>query len=466
MKPYTEIADRIALRIATGELPLGARLPPQRDFAHTEGIAVSTASRVYEELRRRGLVVGEVGRGTFVANRFRPLDPALQEPSGRGIDLDIVFRLSAEGRDRIAASTARFFRQGLEQSAVAPSSASAEPSVASVFAETVGSTEHPVSPNSLVLVGNGKQAISTCLAALAPRGGRIGVETMTYPYVRAAARQLGIDLVPLSMDAEGVTPVALDRAAQTGLQGVYLQPTLQSPLVLTMSEDRKQCIADVLKRHRLSAIEDRIYSFLKPTVPLAAYAPNHVIRIDSLSKRLMPGLSLGIIAPPEPIADAIRRAARSGGWMAQSLAVQLARHWIEDGTVASVETSKRHEARQMFDVAARTLAGLDFSGAPEALHGWLTLPKGWRSEAFAAACAEIGIAVAPGSAFAVVPGAAPSGVRIAFSANDLTIWTHALRAVARIAKSAPTELAQLASTDNAMASVTAEARQLSNGRST
>ena len=63
-KPYARIADRIAKRISSGELSIGSRLPPQRTFAFQEGIAVSTVSRVYEELRRRGLVVGEVGRGT------------------------------------------------------------------------------------------------------------------------------------------------------------------------------------------------------------------------------------------------------------------------------------------------------------------------------------------------------------------------------------------------------------------
>ncbi len=34
-------------------------------------IAVSTASRVYTELLRRGLVVGEVGRGTFISGEAR-----------------------------------------------------------------------------------------------------------------------------------------------------------------------------------------------------------------------------------------------------------------------------------------------------------------------------------------------------------------------------------------------------------
>lgn len=114
-KPYVRVADEIAERIATGDLSIGAQLPPQRIFAYDQGIAVSTASRVYAELRRRGLVAGEVGRGTYVTNRFAPLDPSLQEPAGSGIDLEIVFRLGADAREEIAASTSRFFKTGIAE---------------------------------------------------------------------------------------------------------------------------------------------------------------------------------------------------------------------------------------------------------------------------------------------------------------------------------------------------------------
>ena len=64
---YLKLADTIAAEIADGTLKAGDRLPPQRNFAWERKIAVSTASRVYSELLRRGLVVGEVGRGTFIS---------------------------------------------------------------------------------------------------------------------------------------------------------------------------------------------------------------------------------------------------------------------------------------------------------------------------------------------------------------------------------------------------------------
>lgn len=435
MTQYLQIADQIAERIARGELKKGTRLPAQRNFAFNQGIAVSTASRVYEELSRRGLVNAEIGRGTFVSNHFAPLDPSLQEPSGLELDLDIVFLLRPSALEMITSSTSRFFKRGMEENDVAPASARAETKTLECFAKLTSEDGFCVDPANVLLSGNGKQAIAAAFSALAPRGGKIAVEALTYPFAISVARMLGIELVPLPVDDEGIEPSALDRAVQSGLEGVYLQPTLQSPLVITMGERRRRDIADLLVRHELTAIEDRVYGFLKPMPPIAAFAPEYVIQIDSLSKRLMPGLALGIISCPDRIIDSLSRSLRSGGWMAPSLSVSLAQHWISDGTVDWVEDTKRQDAEEMFRVSKQVFAALDYRSAPEALHGWLTLPGNWRSEAFVAACADLGIAVAAGGAFAVGKSVAPSGVRIAFSAPNPSTWTYGLRTIADLALS-------------------------------
>src|SRR6266702_917878 len=88
---YLKLADTIATEIANGTLRPGDRLPPQRNFADQRQIAVSTAGRVYAELLRRGLVVGEVGRGTYVAGRARDPGHTRTEPESGRIDLEFNF---------------------------------------------------------------------------------------------------------------------------------------------------------------------------------------------------------------------------------------------------------------------------------------------------------------------------------------------------------------------------------------
>src|SRR6201994_4388652 len=107
---YVKLADSIAAEIADGRLRPGDRLPPQRDFAYERKIAVSTASRVYAELLRRGLVVGEVGRGTFISGDTGRSVAMVGEPRGARIDLEINYPVLPDQTALIAKSL-----NGLEQ---------------------------------------------------------------------------------------------------------------------------------------------------------------------------------------------------------------------------------------------------------------------------------------------------------------------------------------------------------------
>ena len=63
---YLAIADALAADLAAGQLSADERLPTHRDLAYRLGITVGTVSRGYAEAHRRGLIAGEVGRGTYI----------------------------------------------------------------------------------------------------------------------------------------------------------------------------------------------------------------------------------------------------------------------------------------------------------------------------------------------------------------------------------------------------------------
>ncbi len=63
---YVAIADAIDDALAVGRLGPGMRLPTQRDLARRLNVTIGTVSRAYQEAERRGLVSGEVGRGTYI----------------------------------------------------------------------------------------------------------------------------------------------------------------------------------------------------------------------------------------------------------------------------------------------------------------------------------------------------------------------------------------------------------------
>src|SRR4051794_6487395 len=72
---YQALLHALKADIEAGVLPPGARLPTQRQLATRLGIAIGTVSRAYALAEERGIVSGEVGRGTFV----RRQQPGVQE---------------------------------------------------------------------------------------------------------------------------------------------------------------------------------------------------------------------------------------------------------------------------------------------------------------------------------------------------------------------------------------------------
>src|SRR5205807_2709465 len=99
-------------------------------------------------------------------------------------------------------------------------------------------------------------------------GDLVVAENLTYPGIKAICAQLGLRMAGLPMDQEGILPEALDRlCASENVRVLYTIPTLQNPTGHLMSEDRRETIADIARRRKITILEDDIYSFLMETPP-------------------------------------------------------------------------------------------------------------------------------------------------------------------------------------------------------
>jgi DNA-binding transcriptional MocR family regulator len=434
---YAKLADALTADIAAGRLKPGDRLPPQRAFAHARHIAVSTASRVYSELLRRGLVVGEVGRGTFVAGR-RETVPAIAEPNDGRIDLEFNFPILPEQPAVIAKSLAGMTRPEALAIALrfAPSRGRREDRELSARFLARGGWRP--SPDGLLFAGNGRQAIAAAIGAVVPIGGRLGVEAITYPLVKGIAARLGVTLVPLPLDEAGIRPDGIARAhRQASLSALYLQPVLHNPLGVSLTPGRREELVRLAGKLDLMIIDDAVYGFLSDEPPLAALAPERCIVVDSLSKRIAPGLGLGFISAPVALRERLMMSLRSGGWTVSGFAFEAGLRLMADGTAGVIATRKREEAKERQHTAATFLAGFTVRADARAYHLWLTLPDHWRSEAFVAAAARRGVGLTPSSAFAVGHGHAPNAVRLALASPSREQLRQALRRLANLLGSRP-----------------------------
>jgi DNA-binding transcriptional MocR family regulator len=445
VKDYRSVADAVAAEIGTGTLRPGDRLPTQREFARQHGIANSTATRVYRELARRGLTVGEVGRGTFV--RAVPAAsgafvPALTEPAVGRIDLELNHPVVPEQSALLAEGLGGLLRPDALGHAVRPVGVSGLPAVQESAADILACGGWRPDPARILFAGNGRQAISAVITALVPPGARLGVEELTYPVVKAVAARAGITLVPLAMDGAGLIPEAVEEAhAATPLHAVYVQPRLHNPLSLTMPVRRVERLAEVLTRLGITAVEDAVWAFLRDELPpLAAHAPGRTVLIDSLSKRVAPGLTLGFAVVPAALTGEIAATLRSGGCAPMRFALEAAHRWQQDGTVKKLVEAKQREAAVRQEIAARHLAGFAVQSDPRSYHCWWRLPRPWRADTFVAAAARHGIGVVPAAAFTVGGNHAPNAVRLGLASPPPDVLSQALGTLAGLARSAPEDL--------------------------
>ncbi|MFI5684431.1 PLP-dependent aminotransferase family protein [Streptomyces sp. NPDC051636] len=442
MDDFRHLADRIAGEIAAGRLRPGQRLLPQRTFARRRGIAASTAGRVYAELVRRGLVVGEVGRGTFV-RATAPVQPghALIEPATTApVNLELSYPSAPGQPELLAPSLAVLLSPDALTQALRPAAATGTAAARAAAAELLATGGRRPDPAGILFTGNARQAIAATLASLVRPGGRVGVEPLTYPLVKEIAARLGITLVPVAADDGGLRPEAVAAAHRTApLSALYVQPTLHNPTSVTMSAERRAQLAEAVQELGIPVVEDRIWSFLREddrgTEPaLITLAPALTHLVDSLSKRVAPGLTVGFVVVPPDRVEAVAAAIRSGGWSASAFALEAAVRWIGDGTVARLVAAKRADVARRQRLLAEELAGFAVRSDPQAYFAWWELPARWRADTFTAAAAAHGIAVTPGTAFCVDASRTPDAVRLGLASVPEPELARALRTLAGVAR--------------------------------
>lgn len=440
---YLRLADQIAAAIDRGTLAPGTRLPTHRAFAERFGVALATATRTYGELERRGLVTGEAGRGTFVRDPGLPLSLGMQQGTSDGL-LDLVFNMPGDSGDpdMLRAGLKRLATAGDLEAMLRYQPHGGRPHerrlIAAHLEPTLGDGFGPLDPDHLLITSGAQHGLAITTLALFKRGDLIASDALTYPGFKSVASLQGIDLAPVDSLAHAggvMDPDALDRLCRARpVRAVYLMPTVHNPLGAVMDIATRHRIIAVAQAHDLLILEDAAYAFLDPTPrpSLLSLAPERTIHIGGFSKSLATGLRLGyLIAPPDRIAPLIE-AIRATTWNAPALISGLVTGWIEDGTLARSEETRRRDGAERQRLCRDCLAGLadlPLLSHPNAGFAWLPLDRGLRAEPIVSRLKARGVSVSGAEAFATTQ-AVPQALRLAFGGLAKPDLTAALRSVA------------------------------------
>ncbi|HEY8197989.1 MAG TPA: PLP-dependent aminotransferase family protein [Gemmatimonadales bacterium] len=419
---YQALVDALDRDIDAGILPPGTRLPTQRQLATHLGVAIGTVSRAYALAEQRGLLSGEVGRGTFVRRRESGLqegandegdDPALldlskgrlvrdpREPTlrraletlSRRPDLDrlVDFYQPAAGMARHRAAGASWVaRSGLE-----------------------------ADPDRVVITSGAQHGAAVVLAAIARPGDLILTEEVTYAGIKALASLLHLQLRGLPLDRHGLLPEAFEAACRSASpRALFCMTNLQNPTGHTMPLARRREIAAIAIAHDVALVEDDVNGFLPadPLPPLAELAPGQTYYVTGTSKSLAPGLRIGYVVAPPGRVERIAATIRASTWLTSPILAELVTGWIESGEADEMVAWKRSETAARHELAMEILAPWLRPG-PVSFHRWLPLPAPWRTETFVAQARARGVMVTPSEEFMVGRDSAPHAVRVCFGAT-------------------------------------------------
>ncbi|MGX8013918.1 aminotransferase-like domain-containing protein [Mesorhizobium sp. ORM8.1] len=402
---YQRLADSIESDIDKGVIDAGAKLPPQRDLAYDIGTTVGTVGRAYQLLRERGLVSGEVGRGTYVlAQQSQAATPEFTEPAVQGTR----YVDAPSGKLRFDSTAAPDIGQGAIVADMLSRTAQDYPHEISSYtrdfpdrwfeagARWLSRNSFRPPADSIVPTLGTHAAVMAAIAALTTPGDYVAFEHLTYSQISRSAGLIGRRTALVGSDEEGIDPEDFERVcAQKHPKMIFLMPTAQNPTLACLSAPRREAIARVAREYNVVLIEDDLYGSLTddPAPLLAEYAPERTIVAGGLSKSVAAGVRGGWLSCPPAYRHRIRVAHKmiTGGM--PFLLAEVNARLVLSGQADDISRRSIAEISARMAIVRDTLAGFAFRSHDKVPFVWLTLPEPWLSGTFKQACLEHGVLI-------------------------------------------------------------------------
>jgi DNA-binding transcriptional MocR family regulator len=418
---YLAIADSIGLAVASGALSKGQRLPPQRDLAWKLGVTLGTVTRAYKQAELRGLLSGEVGRGSFVRTDSTTVVTAMAERGGEMLDLSQATPPPTVSTAELDAALSHVTHDPNRLALLDYTASEGLPAHRAMMVQWLKRSGIEAQEKDVFVTPGAHSALAMTLDALQEQQTTVLAEDINYAHLNQLFRRARLETVALPMDENGLLPDALEAATlKNKARLLYLVPTLQNPTTHTMGRQRREDIVAVARKHDLTIIEDDIFRLLDERVQpptLYSLAPERTYHISSLSKTLAPGLRIGFVLTPQGQDRTMRAHVRSMAPRTAALTGEVARFWIEGDMASTILARTRAELGRRRQGFLEIFRDCRFSCAPGAPYAWLELPGMWTGSQFAAAALSQNIKISPGSIFELgARGKARNHVRICFGA--------------------------------------------------
>ena len=289
-----------------------------------------------------------------------------------------------------------------------------------------------VDPDHIVLTNGSMQGVTLVAETFCEGSGdRVVLEELTYNGTIEAYRSLGIEMIGVPVDGNGMRTDRLagilDEMAREGRppRFIYTLATYQNPTGAMMPPARRAELLACAKRHGCLVVEDNCYGDVHydGEKPPALYAMDdwpEQVHIGSLSKIFAPGVRLGYVLARPPLLDRILARRHDAG--PNTLSAAITTEYLGPDLWGHVERAnaalKAKRDAMLGALEAHLGNWCSWSRPVGGLFIWVRLPDGLDTEALAARAAEHGVGFRPGSEYHVAGKDIPY-IRLAFGFPDV-----------------------------------------------
>ncbi|MFN2538643.1 MAG: PLP-dependent aminotransferase family protein, partial [Mycobacteriales bacterium] len=381
---YRGIADGFRRLIADGRVPVGTRLPSERDLTAALGVSRTTVARAYSLLVELSYATARQGSGTVAvlpAARGHRGDHLLAPVDGSddALDLTCAAPLPPAGIQQAYEAAVAELPSYLPGTGYYPTGL---PALQEAVAQRFSTRGLPTSPGQIVVTAGALAGVAVAARAVVSTGDRVLVESPTYPNAiatlqRAGARLAGVDLDPTGWDVESVTAAL----KQVGPRAAYLIPDFHNPTGTLLSAPGRAAVAAGLRTNRVTALVDESLVDLslddvEVPPPFASFAPD-TITVGSASKGFWGGLRVGWLRVPEP-----RQAAVVGSRLSLDLGAPVLEQLVllqllsrADAVLAERRAALRASRDGLVDALRQSLPSWQVRVPAGGLCLWVELPE-------------------------------------------------------------------------------------------
>ena len=432
---YRQVVDLISDNIESGALMPGDRLPSLRRMSHRIGVSIPTVRQAYVELERqrrvqsrpqsgfyvRGLPTNELVRPSPAFRRSaRPIpvigrslmdrvydglytpgvvpfgiaNPCMVKPAAKALHRTMK-RIMARAQERSLAYAPTLGEAGLRRQ------------IAYRYLDTVGGK---IDPDNICITNGGQEALLLALQAVAGKGDVIAVESPTYHGLLELIDSLGMLAIEVeTCPEEGISLSALRKTLEAHpVKACMFATTLNNPLGVSMPEEMRQELVEMLEAHGVVLIEDDVYGDLlfdghRPKPAEFFSRSGSVLTCGSFSKTIAPGYRIGWLIAGQYIDQIVqlkRSFSCSSGLLQQLTLSEFLATGDYDRYLKTLRPELQRNAERMSAMVAQHFPRETRTSKP--VGGsviWLELPEKVDSEMLFDLAIEAGISIAPGLIF-------------------------------------------------------------------